>query len=224
MRALLIIPLLLTSAAASSAQNGVQNASSETAPTDVLILRKSWHNDFRLRGLEDSGFSASNRKLEAGAPTQQQKAATIRSASSPPLRGPGTSKSPIDAPTAKSKSWHAAEQYIYRLKIKNTGAKKITALEWEYIFTDPVTGEELDSHRFQSFARIKPDGSSTLEGASAAPPTKIVTVEGLEKDARHPFEERVVIRCIAYSDMTMWENSARGKGECQSLSQRARKK
>ncbi|HEX8845690.1 MAG TPA: hypothetical protein VF791_13645 [Pyrinomonadaceae bacterium] len=228
MRALLIITLLLMSASTSSAQSGAQTASgaAAAAPPDVLILKKSWRNYFRVRASEDSIFSASNQNLEGGAPTRQEKAATIRNAASLPQRerGPSPAKAPIEAPTAKSKSWHPSEQFVYQLKIKNTGAKKITALEWAYIFTDPVTGEELNSHTFQSFSRIKPDKSSTLTVTSAAPPTRLVTARGLEKDSRKPFGEQVIIRCVAYADLTVWENPTKGKGDCQSLFNRARKR
>ena len=87
--------------------------------------------------------------------------------------------------------------YNYEVRITNVGKDTITAVAWEYWFVQPETGIQMDRRKFRNFRRLDPGRTITLNGKSYGP--RVVSVAGQEKK-RKPFEERVVIKCIAYSD------------------------
>jgi hypothetical protein len=99
-----------------------------------------------------------------------------------------------------------APVYVYSVRIRNGGTKAITGIAWEYHIIDAGNNEELARHSFNSRIKIGATRSATLKGRSSTPPSRTVSVEGLEKDKRSPFIERVVIKRVTYADGTMWRN------------------
>src|SRR4051812_48497717 len=45
-------------------------------------------------------------------------------------------------------------KYTARVTLKNTGARAVKSVEWEYFFDDPEGGKELRRYRFQSKQQI----------------------------------------------------------------------
>jgi hypothetical protein len=78
-------------------------------------------------------------------------------------------------------------------------------VRWDYVFVDAGTQEEVGRHQFHSTNKIRPGKEVSLSGASASPPPKVVSAEALSKDAKAPFTERVTVKCIIYSDGTLWK-------------------
>ena len=107
--------------------------------------------------------------------------------------------------------------YEYQALIRNTSKKKIEGISWEYIFYDSDSSQELDRHRFFSFETIGNLKSAFVRGVSYAPPSKIVSMQGLEKDKRSPYIERVEVRCVLYGDNSFWVNEKVPSVECQML-------
>jgi hypothetical protein len=104
--------------------------------------------------------------------------------------------------------------YQYSVTVKNEGSRTIKAVMWEYVFLDPTTRKELGSHRFQTSGKIHPDKKSTLNGWASSPPTRIVSAAALEKNAKKPYEEHIVIRCVAFTDGSFWLDSATDLSHC----------
>lgn len=218
MKVLLIITFLASCAGTASAQTVAD------APPGVVVLRLKWREE-SYRFTYDPPYSAANKTLE-GTPADPPKATgrvfppiNERDVLTKQIKNDPTPPKPHDR-----RSSTRIHRYVYEVKIRNAGAKRIEALKWEYVFVDPVTKKELDKHSFDGFGRIKPNKSSTLVGVSASPPTKIVTVSGLEKDAHKPFDERVVIACALYSDGTVWKNPSREDADCADLKERAQER
>lgn len=88
-------------------------------------------------------------------------------------------------------------RYLYEAKVRNTGDRVIRAMRWDYVFTDPVTLDEVDRRRFYSTVTIHPNQEKTLEGYTRSAPTGIVSATALPS-------ERVVIECITLSDGSTW--------------------
>jgi hypothetical protein len=107
--------------------------------------------------------------------------------------------------------------YLYSMRLKNTGAKKLKAVAWEYYFLDPATKKELGRQRLLGYKKIGVNKTETVESASPTPPTKVVTVAGLEKNKRSPFEERAVILCALYDDGTQWLGPGGTERDCDAL-------
>jgi hypothetical protein len=96
-----------------------------------------------------------------------------------------------------------SKQYVYRVTIQNGSAKTITAVEWDYVFIDPVTQAEVARHHFQSREQIRPGRKGSLDGRSTTPQTRVIPAEAAARDAQHPFVERVIISSVSYAEEGM---------------------
>jgi hypothetical protein len=110
--------------------------------------------------------------------------------------------------------------YVYSAKVTNNSAQAIRAVAWDYVVSDPGSKQELSRHHFYSHKKIGKHSDATLRGRSVAPPSNIVTVAGLEKDKRSPYDERVEFKCVVYADGTSWQNPSAGESECFNLMNR----
>jgi hypothetical protein len=99
-------------------------------------------------------------------------------------------------------------EYVYEIRITNTGPKKIRALEWGYVLLDPGTGSEAGHNRFLQEAALDPGKSKGLVARSPSPPTRVIDVTKSGKETRGQFSEHVVIHRIIYQDGTTWERPA----------------
>jgi hypothetical protein len=106
--------------------------------------------------------------------------------------------------------------YVYSLKVKNVGGKKVRGVFWEFVAADRVSGAELNRRRFISRQEISPGEVAALRAESPSAPTNRVTPEGLREDARSPFTSSVEIKCVLYVDATVWEAGGSDK-ECAEL-------
>lgn len=113
--------------------------------------------------------------------------------------------------------------YFYAMRIKNTGAKTITGVVWEYVFTDPKSQGELGRRRFygphsdEHQMKIHRNQSVTLNAKSSLPPTDVVRVQDLGKDEKSPYLERVEIKCVMYADGSSWKPPAAKASDCEDL-------
>ncbi len=90
------------------------------------------------------------------------------------------------------------KQYIYQVRVRNAGEKEIIAIDWTYIFADRETDKTIASHSFRTQVRIRPRKSKTLSEISVSPPTRVISVRALEKNAERPFAERVIVNSISF--------------------------
>lgn len=96
--------------------------------------------------------------------------------------------------------------YFYWMKIKNDSPKKIRSMAFDYVFIDPGSKQELKRYSRRIFHEV---GSNQTKWIWSGPawgqnPPQQVSVEGLKKDRRSPFDERVEIKCILFTDGTGW--------------------
>ena len=89
--------------------------------------------------------------------------------------------------------------YRYKVTLQNDGVKSINSIDWDYIFLDPISHQELARHQFTSDETIKPGKSKELSVLYLIPPVKLVSARMLNKKER-PFTEQVVVVRIQYSD------------------------
>ena len=109
--------------------------------------------------------------------------------------------------------------YLYSIKIRNTGAKLIEGVAWDYLFIDPNSNTELGKHQFLSFERIPVNRSATLKSQLRSPPIRVIRTDA-QKNAhgsRPKFIERAVIQCVLYTDDTVWKNPSARDGVCELL-------
>ncbi|HEY0385352.1 MAG TPA: hypothetical protein VGC64_05045 [Pyrinomonadaceae bacterium] len=97
----------------------------------------------------------------------------------------------------------ARSGYSYEVKIENTGAKEIKAIEWDYVFIEPGTERISSHHRFQTAIKIATGKEKKLTGLSLTPPTMVIRADALDR----PLIEQVIINRIEYADGTFWQRT-----------------
>jgi len=95
--------------------------------------------------------------------------------------------------------------FIYRASMKNLSSKAIKEIDWDYVFVDAVTGDELDRRQFTSVQNIGPGKQKELVFTLPTPPTRRISVQALDKKERVGIDERVVVVRVTYVDGSVWE-------------------
>lgn len=168
-----------------------------TQPSDVTILSQNWEK------------YAKRARLSASDTTGETHAETLdrikgETSNDPSRTVPGAKPAPFRSKPVKTLP-KSTQGYQYKASVKNSGVKVIRAVSWQYIFTDPGSGEKLASHRFHTRKKISPGQVKELAEFDIAPPSKVVSAAGLEKSVAEPFAERVVITRVEYGDGTVWQ-------------------
>ncbi len=91
-------------------------------------------------------------------------------------------------------------RYKYSLEVKNASRKQIAEVQWDHVFSDPRTRQEVFRYHFARRTEIKPDKSAKLAVYSSATPYAVVSAD----KSRTQESERVVIRKIIYADGSVW--------------------
>lgn len=190
-----LLCLLLLGATAATAQTP---AAPPAAPPDVVVLQKKWQTFVRNPALDEDPFSANEDFADA---QRQQRVNELQNK----IRGRGGE--PLEPPPPRAKKGKeppplgSVTTYVYRAKVKNTGAKTIRVIDWGYTFLDPETQQELGRHLYTAKVKIRPGQDNELVGRSAKPQTSTVNV----KNAGKELGEQVVIYRVEYEDGSVWQ-------------------
>jgi hypothetical protein len=159
-----------------------QDPARSQGPPDLIVLKQSCDEQLVFRDRDSSRHSAAADSGMDAIPSAPDLFSHRRSAVSGFMR------------------------YVYKVRVKNTGAREIQAVSWDYVVVDTGTQKEVARHQFHSKETVRPGKEATIEGTSASPPSKVVSVAALSKDAENPFTESVMLKCISYSDGTVWKD------------------
>jgi len=95
--------------------------------------------------------------------------------------------------------------FSYKLSVRNTGQKAIKEIDWDYVFFDVATGEELDRREFTGVEKIAPGKNKELVFLVPTPPTNRISVHSLGKNERDGLREEVVLVRVLYEDGSVWQ-------------------
>ena len=194
LKTLLVLFLMAGGALAQSAPN-------PSEPAGFVTLEKSWRKVIRNPALDRDPFEANDNHEEF---KREQRELAIQN-SIRVREGDGRGRA-RDLPRPKLATEAPLESpyvtYIYRLKFKNTGAKAIVGLVWEYNFLDPQSFEEVGRHSFTHKVKIRSGKGSELVGYSASPPARVVMAG--KAGSAMKYMEKIVIRRIEYADGSTW--------------------
>ncbi len=96
--------------------------------------------------------------------------------------------------------------YRYKVTLRNDGQKTIKSIDWDYLFLDPVTQQEVSHHQFTSDDTIKPGKSKEISVLYLNPPVKIVNVRKPGNKGESLYKEQVLLARIQYSDGSVWQH------------------
>jgi len=184
----------------------VTNAQTQ-ASADVQLIKFSWSKE-RLNW-ERNPFGGPNENFHE---MQFRARAEKRVSDAKRTNSPEASKLEKEA-KADAAIVQAANQsskppryyFFYRASVKNVSTKAITEIDWDYVFFDSVTGDELDRHQFTSVHNIGPGKQKELVFQLPSPPTRRISVHALDKKERSGMDERVVIVRVRYADGSEWQ-------------------
>jgi hypothetical protein len=178
-----------------------QNPSTPSDPPDVTVLQKSWRSQVRNPKLDEDPFIPNYEYREAVRTQKEnirQTAITLRTIGVA-VNNPPRTILREDAPAG------LLITYIYSMKVRNTGAKTIRLLVWEYVFVDPATQKEVGSHQNSSKVKIRSGKTQDVSRRSASPPAQVIDASKADKELASRLLERVVIHRIEYTDGSVWQ-------------------
>jgi hypothetical protein len=106
---------------------------------------------------------------------------------------------------ARSPKVKQVDGFAYRVKVQNSGTNLIEVLFWEYQFADQSNPTNVTRHQFLCGVNIRPGKDKELEGFSVSGPSNLIDVDSLAKKSTNPFQERILINRVEYSDGTVWQ-------------------
>jgi hypothetical protein len=171
------------------------------APTDVVILEKSWRAESRSFMHNTNPLEPNEELIRV---TREQKKYLREQDNAPPNQ---TTTPPMPASLGRPifPEPRSRKTYLYQVKVMNAGAKAIKQINWEYQFLDPDTREVKDQRKIASSVKLSPGQSKVLKSRLTRQPTVVVNAGQLAQQYKNQFAERVVITRIVYADGSTWQ-------------------
>jgi hypothetical protein len=106
---------------------------------------------------------------------------------------------------AKHKDPPSRYVFVYKATIKNAGTKAIKSVDWDYVFLERGTENELGRQQFTSEEKIAAGKTKELVVTITKPPTKTISLTALNNNERGSLDGRVILVRIDYADGTSWQ-------------------
>ena len=191
-----------------------QESQGPAAP-NIEILKLKWDREVRLpRNFDPSVIPTGTSFSDPASRSSVSTVNTDTKTNTSSARNMATSASDIGFPATPGR---LPVFYVYSMKVRNTGAKVIYGIAWDYLFIDPRSKAEVSSHQFVSYAKIGTNKTVTLEGNLRSPPMRIVRASDSGKNTHPKFVEQGVIQCILYRDGSVWKSPQARDGACDLL-------
>jgi len=111
-----------------------------------------------------------------------------------------------EANIAKQREKAPSQYYfIYKTRIKNNHSSAITQIDWDYVFFERDTENELGRQQFTSDETIGPGKTKELIVTLTSPPKRTVSVTSLNLEERNRFSEKIVLVRVQYADGRVWQ-------------------
>lgn len=186
------------------AVNPQESSATQELP-GVIILKQSWSKE-RIDWEKDpfggtvEGFGemrrriSVERRIEAVKPTGEigetsrleQSARVERAAKARPLKPPRYA-------------------FSYKLLVENVSEKTSEKIDWDYVFFDAATGQELGRRRFTCSEDVGPGRRKEFSLLVLSPPTRNISVYALGKKERDGLKEQIDLVRVVYTDGSVWQ-------------------
>lgn len=180
-----------------------QALSNPPAGPNLTVIQKKWRIDVRNPALEKDPIRAMNER-EA---LERQRKETERTNEILIEKGMPTKTSTVRPPAPQTGARRPSVTYVYEVKVRNTGPKGIRVLNWEYVFFEPGTEQEVGRRRFATKVSIGPGKTRTVIARTASSPTGTIDASKAGKKPEDQYSEQVVIRSVEYADRSVWRTT-----------------
>ena len=178
-------------------------------PEDVSVVKFSWRKE-RVPGWENRQFSSSVESYDAmrARIDNERRIQQARNAGNKAELGRRESAAKMledaSAPKDSKNGKPPRDGYRYKVLVKNAGAKTVKLIDWDYVFLDPNTRQEVARRQFTSEEKVRPGKDRELEVFILSPPFLTVNA-GASRTGEAPFVEQVILMRVEYSDGTIWQ-------------------
>ena len=95
--------------------------------------------------------------------------------------------------------------FSYKASLRNNGAKAVREVDWDYVFFDASTSQEVGRHQFTSEGRLDPGKKREFGFLIPAPPSQTISVHSLNEKETRGVTGRVVLVRVLYADGSVWQ-------------------
>lgn len=190
MKSLALIAMLLL---------GVTIVCAQQQPSDVEVVKSSW-SKVRI-GWERDPF---------GGPIENFDEMRSRARNDRRIAQGGGERAKRDAKAddanlAAQRDKKPSQYYfIYKTKLRNNSTSAIVQIDWDHVFFERDTENEMGRQQFTSDEQIGPGKTKELTVTMTSPPTKTVSVTSLNIEERSRFTEKIVLVSVKYADGRVW--------------------
>ncbi len=202
MKALVLVLLVVLTASVTA----VQDPTTLPNAPDVKVVSKSWRREVRNPALlEDptvlnESRSPSDRAQKDSAPNPTGRVQANRLLIPAPPKGPKTQNHDPNGPSV---------QYVYEIKVLNSGEQTINRLTWDFDLLEPDTGREVGHHTFTSRKTIRTGQAVKLSQRSTLNPVSLVDASKVDHKSARQYIVRVTIKRIDYEEGPAWVSAGR---------------
>jgi len=94
--------------------------------------------------------------------------------------------------------------FMYKARVKNNDMTAIVTIDWDYIFLERGTENEVGRQQFTSEEQIGPGKTKELVVTLNSPPSHTISVTSLNKDENEQLTGKVVLVRVKYADGRIW--------------------
>jgi hypothetical protein len=197
------LPPLLLVAAFVAAPARAQDTTTAAAPP-LKVVKHNWSKE-RL-GWERDPFSGVIENFDDARVRMRNESRVARSKGTPEGdRIDREARADQSIIAAQHRSKPARYAFLYKASFSNAGGRPTKTIDWDYVFTDAATGEEVGRHQFTSDEKIGPGKQGGVAVYIAAPPARTISVHSLNSKERDAITGRVEVVRVVYADGTVWE-------------------
>jgi hypothetical protein len=95
--------------------------------------------------------------------------------------------------------------FVYKVTLENKGGRAVREVDWDYVFLDAATRQELGRHQFTSGAKLAPGKRKEFSFFLPSPPTQTISADALNRKEREGLAEEIVVVRVLYEDGTVWK-------------------
>jgi hypothetical protein len=97
------------------------------------------------------------------------------------------------------------DAFAYKIKVKNPTAQAVDIIFWEYQFIERANPQSVTRRQFLCAASITPGKEKEIQAFSLSGPSAVVSVNTLATNADQPFDEKVLINRVEFTDGSIWQ-------------------
>lgn len=200
---ILVLVLLIVLTASVTA---VQDPTSSLGAPDVKVISNNWRREVRNPALlEDPTMlnesrSATDRAQKDNPPNPSGKVPVNRLLIPSSAKGSTTQTHDPNGPSV---------QYVYEIKVLNSGEQTISQLTWDFDLIEPDTDREVGHHTFTSRKTIRTGQTAKLVQRSTLNPVSLVDATKADHKSARQYTVRVTIKRIDYEHGPAWVRAER---------------